>query len=90
MSSSGNTNHGERVRCVTRSFFGGCVVPLEHETDGQSEIGAKDVDEHRSSDIRNLHANFPQSKLVVNKTLDVYQLISRDKSRDRGARCQQR
>ncbi len=49
------TDHGERVRRVSGSFLVRAVVPPQHETDGQSEISAKNVNEHRRSDIRNLN-----------------------------------
>ena len=48
------TDHGEGVGGVRGALFVGGEVALEHEGDGESEIGAKDVDEHRGADVGHL------------------------------------
>ena len=48
------TNHSENVGSVGSAFFVGAVIATQDKADGETEIGAKDVDQHRSADVGDL------------------------------------
>jgi len=51
-----STDHGENIRVVSSSFLIRTDITAQDAADSQSEICAKDMNQHRSPNIRNLAA----------------------------------